>query len=190
MEHYGSQYLDLRFLKEGVPLVVRRSITDYFKEKAMKKGVIILIFIVVFSGCSALKTFKKDYLKGDEMESGTMGQAMKTLKYDYLRATKPDFFSEKNIMKARLIAQDAISATKYGEDYQVDLPVVDKDIMMPGTEDYVFVHFQAKEDKPSQTTYLVVISRFFDHVVYSGVFTTPKGDSFYKYSQVLRELGR
>lgn len=156
----------------------------------MKQGVIILISMIIFSGCSAMKTIKNDYLKGDEMESGTMGKAMKTLKYDYLKATKPDYFSEKNVMKARLIAQDAMSATKYVEDYQVDFSVVDTDIMMPGTEDYVFVHFPPKEDKFSDTTYLVVISRFFDRVVYSGVFTTPKGDSFYKYSQVLRELGR
>src|SRR3989339_144547 len=137
----------------------------------------------------AMDEIGNDYLKANELSSEKMKEAGRKFKYDILGANKP-VIDQKQAKAAIIKAKKTLSESERKMDYLLKSAKIDKSIGMPETRGYIFVHFNPLKDKSELegTTYLVVINRFFDLVVYSDVFSQSKGDPFYKYADVLKEI--
>ncbi|MBU0467993.1 MAG: hypothetical protein KKF78_06310 [Candidatus Omnitrophica bacterium] len=137
----------------------------------------------------AMEEISIDYLKANELSSERMREAGREFKYDILGANKP-VIDKKQAKAAILKAKKTLSESEHKMAYLLKSAKIDKEIGMPDTRNYVFVHFSPIKDNPdiSGETYLVVINRFYDIVVYSGIFSPSKGDPFYKYADVLKEI--
>jgi hypothetical protein len=148
-------------------------------------------FSFLTSSCDALETIKKDYLRADEFDSDTIDEAVRSLKVDYLGLDEP---SDEIMAKAEIIAYNKIITTPYKDSFQIHFPKVDEHLTMPEAFPYMFVHFTPKLDEDiegekfhtSFQTYLVVVSRFYDKILYSGLFSLPKGDPFYRYNSIIK----
>ena len=55
-------------------------------------------------------------------------------------------------------------------------------------ENLVKKHQELKDEIDS--TYLVVIDRWNDHLVYADVFPKPQGDAFYRYHQIIKDINK
>ncbi len=157
------------------------------KERNIKKAVCFFFVIVFLSGCTAVDTLKENYLRVDEFNKFTMREAFNTIKRNYLGVGDIDHDTRQ---KSELMAYDKIMGTQYKDDYEVLDPTIDDALQMPEALPYIFVHFFPKEGRPdiTRTSYLVVINRFYKRIEYSGVFTLPKGDPFYRYHEILRKI--
>jgi hypothetical protein len=153
----------------------------------MKQAIINIVVIVGLMGCSAANQLGDDYLNADDIQTGGFGAAMQELKYDYLNAREPVI---KESRKAEIynIAKQALLSSVVKDDYSEIDYEIDESPRMPETFAYYFVHFLPNRDKPkiTNTTYLVVIDRLNNRVAYQNVYIHPKGDSFYKYYDVLK----
>jgi len=148
-------------------------------------------FSFISAGCDTMQLIKKDYLKMDEFNSDTLGEAMRNLKVDYLGL---DESNDEIMAKAEIIAYQEIITTPYADKFYIHSPFVDESLKMPRAFPYMFVHFIPKKvddeavaeiNTPFQT-YLVVVSRFYDRILYSGFFSRPKGDPFYRYNSIIK----
>jgi len=157
----------------------------------MKNIVLTILCFVFLSGCSAFRQIGDDYLKGDEMGEGAVGQAFDSLKYDYLNVQRP-VLNERRKTQIVQIAKTALLASPMKNDYSLTDYEIDEGIRMPETFPYIFIHFLPNKDKPdiTHTTYLVVIGRQSDRVLYQDVFVQPSGDPFYRYYGVLQQVQR
>lgn len=140
-------------------------------------------------GCTAAQQLGDDYLYADRIETGAFGAAMQELKYDYLNVHEP-VIKETRKSEICSIAKQALLSSQFKEDYSETDYEIDETPMMPETFAYYFLHFLPKRDKPklTKTTYLVVIDRLTNRVAYQDVYIQPKGDTFYKYSAILKVI--
>ncbi len=136
-----------------------------------------------------MDTIKQDYLKADEFDDHSMREAMKTLKTDYLGGKENNRVERERL---ELLAYDEIMKSPYKNDYQVLFPKIDDQLRAPNSHPYYFVHFPPNVGRSdiAGTTFLVVINRVRERAEYADVFILPGGDPYYKYSQVLRGLGK
>lgn len=166
---------------------------------------IFYLFIILFlcAGCAsipkdneeenvfvgAMKEIKRDYLKGDEFSPEKVNEAGRRLKYDVLGVTEPAL-EKKKAKEVLLRAKKTLMTSEYKDNYRLVSGKISKNTGMPDTRDFIFIHFNPIKDKKEAngTTYLVVIHRVYDLIVYSGVFTQPAGDAFYKYADILKEI--
>ena len=165
-------------------------------ESEMRKRIIInkmlvCIFLGVFlSGCGAGKKINKDYLQADEWESETMREAVDVIKKDYLGDPETKMDREKQ-EQLKSIARESLLAA--GMDSAYDLENVDiiQDAGMPETFEYHFIHFLPLETRLdlAGSSYLVVIGRLENRVLFSDVYHKPSGSSFYRYHDVLKVIG-
>lgn len=176
----------------------------------MNKIVFFVVAVLIFGGCASATVGDKssqvydadenvfaeamielgdEYLKADELSADKMKQAGKAFKYDILGANKP-VIDKKQAKEAIFKAKKTLLGSEQKADYILKSARIDKDFGMPDTKEYIFVHFDPVKDKPeiSETTYLVVINRFYDMVFYSGIYSQTPGDPFYKYADVLKEI--
>ena len=153
----------------------------------MMKYVYFAILICAVAGCSHLQTFGDDYMGAEDYHKETLSEALLKFKTECLRAEVSDADKTR---RAELMAYDVIMATEHHPSYRVLEPQIDTKVIMPEATPYIFVHFLPKPDIPevSETTFLIVFSRFYDKVVYSGLYTPPGGDSFYRYHDIVKEL--
>ena len=177
----------------------------------MKKILSFIVTVLICSGCATVdpvddKSFHaydidenalseamiklgNDYLKADEFNDETMREAGREFKYDILGANKP-IIDKKQAKAAILKAKETLLASEYKADYIMRSAKIDKEFGMPETRTYIFVHFKPVKDNReiSETTYLVVVNRFYDQVFCSGVYSESTGDPFYRYVDVLKEI--
>jgi len=155
--------------------------------RTIKKMICFFIASIFLSGCVAVEALKEDYLRVDEFNEFTMREAFEKIKRDYLGVDDLDHDTRR---KAELLAYDKIMSTKYIDDYEVLAPTIDDALQMPETQPYIFVHFFPKEEKTDldHTSYLVVVNRFYKRIEYADIFTLPKGDSFYRYYEILQKI--
>ncbi|VAX37905.1 hypothetical protein MNBD_UNCLBAC01-856 [hydrothermal vent metagenome] len=153
----------------------------------MKKIIYLVVFSFLLSGCSALKIWKRDYWKADEYDKFTLSDALHKLKVDYWNVEEGDADVRRS---AELTAYDVIMQTEYKNIYEVLDAEIDDELNMPDAAPYIFVHFNPKEEyiETAETTYLVVINRFYNRAVYSGVYIQPKGDPLYRYYEILKNV--
>ena len=146
-----------------------------------------VLAIIFLSGCTAMQTLKEDYLHSDEFNEFTMREAIDKIKTDYLGVEKLDDDARQ---KAELIAYDYFITTEYISDYEALDPTIDDAIQMPEALPYFFIHFFSKDNNIdiAQTSYLVVVNRYYNNVEYSGVYTLPKGDPFYRYHNIIKKI--
>lgn len=170
---------------------LRYSKSNYAQIKilSMKKRISLISICFLCFGCQAMHTINNDYMKADEWNKDTMPDAMETLKKDYLGATETKE-DRKRTEEIQFIAKQQIMGTDYANAYEISAPQIDRNPGMPNAFSYYFVNFPLLSSDPAlaQTTYLVVIKRFNNQVMYSGVFTPPQGDSFYRYNEILRQI--
>ena len=158
----------------------------------MNRLIIVLILILAVSGCSStVDTIKTDYLKADDFDESTMSVAMETIKKDYLKDEETRKDRKKKLL-SEFLAQRELLNSEYKYYFRVDLPEINNDAGMPETTPFIFIHFRPLEgvDGFPGRTYLVVIRRFNNQIVYSGLFIPPEGDPFYRYAGILKIIGR
>ncbi|MBF0533295.1 MAG: hypothetical protein HQL23_09430 [Candidatus Omnitrophica bacterium] len=155
------------------------------KSKVMVWG----IAAAVLCGCATWREYREDYLKADQQSDATLKESMQTFKYDYLNANRPIMTEERKTAILK-IAKETLLKSELKSDYQLDFPEIDESMRMPETYGYIFVSFPPVTTNPkiTQTTFLVVIHRFYDRVLFSGVYTQPKGDPFYRYSDIISKI--
>jgi len=153
----------------------------------MRKFINVVVMSFLLSGCAAIQEIKEDYLKTNEYDSFVMEDAFNQLKHNYLGVSDLDKDTRR---KAEILAYDKILSTSYKDDYEVLQPIIDDNLTMPQAYPYIFVHFLPREEKPEllPNSYLVVFNRFHARIVYSGVFTPPKGDPLYRYHEILKHI--
>ena len=152
-----------------------------------------LVICVLFSclvGCSAMETLRDDYLDVDEYDANTMYEAGQDLKYDFLGAEKP--FLEKDEKSAVLfVSQNRLLLTEYKDKFLLSEAYIDEDPGLPEAFSYIFVHIPPKPEYPelAGSTYLFVYRRIEQgKIIYEELFTPSKGDSFYRYNNILKKL--
>jgi len=155
----------------------------------MKRIITTWCILLLLVGCSSLQPLKDDYLKGDEYEKGMMKEAWHTIKEDYLKANLPVMDKDKQD-KVELMAKKILMDSPLIKDYRVYDIFVDEEPTNPNAHEYIFIHFPPKFDRLDLegTTFMVIIHRYYEKVVYQGVYNGPEGDLFYRYNTIIKSL--
>jgi hypothetical protein len=126
-----------------------------------------IILLLIFCGCS---------------------ETREQFKADYLNVTPK--MNRKRVQEVKFIAEKELLNSSSSDSYQIDSAKIDEIAAMPETHEYIFVHFDpvSYQPKAKDTTYLVVLSRNEDRLLHSGVFTTPGGDHYYRYAEIIRKF--
>lgn len=176
----------------------------------MKNPLIYFLPIIfLISGCAAVEEINDDYLNKDEYTSDSLYQAKDKIKTQYLKTEdydqntvsdavaelKTDYLGVDQIDKSVLrrteaVAKERLGRTEYKNIYDVNSFAVDEAVELPQASAYIMTYFLPFSSIPDAngTKYLVIVRRFDYRIAWAGVFTEPKGDSFYRYYSVLKEI--
>lgn len=151
---------------------------------------VLTIALFVMLGCSSMETLRDDYLGADEYDGATLHELKQDIKYDLLGMERPllEKYEKNSVI---FIAQNRLSLGEYKDKFYLSEAYIDQEPSMPESFPYVFVLIPPKPEikEFKGQMYLFVFRRLdLGTILYEGLFTPKKGDSFYRYNDIIKEL--
>ena len=109
-------------------------------------------------------------------------------KHDYLDV-KPHL-SRSRVKEITFLAERELLKSPYRDDYRIVSAEIDERPSEPRTHNYIFVHFDPLSFRRDiqETTFLVVFARIDDRILYSGIYTPPPGDPYYRFNPIVEKI--